>query len=307
MYRFCKYTLITTTLIKVNQDLIKVNEKLEDEMSFDKELSKYIIRGGFNNASLAKMIHTSPQNIGYWRGGTYTPSERKHLIRLACTFKLTQKEANDFLEAANEDAKKKHKHMHRDDFRSVTKIENLYLFVCRYFKSFKLTMEVAIAILISGAVTGILILGLVLLLIFQQFSCCSLSENINLTISSPKNGQSCPHTVYLTGTVKNLPEGKQLWVVKKLNGSYHPDDSVSVENNNWRGVAYIGNRDKGADTGMEFTVLIVLANSEAVIEFRHYLKNAQKLKWAGMPDLYGAEQVGEEITLIRNDAMKQCG
>jgi hypothetical protein len=131
------------------------------------------------------------------------------------------------------------------------------------------------------------------------------SSEFSISILYPQNGQRCPHSVPISGTVTNLPTDKELWVVKEPHrGNYHPDVGPAiVKEEEWRSVAFIGNRGMGADTNLEFLLHIVLASHETGRQFQDYLDIAHKTdSWIGVPTLYDGKIVGS-VKVIRDDSV----
>jgi uncharacterized coiled-coil protein SlyX len=125
----------------------------------------------------------------------------------------------------------------------------------------------------------------------------------SVKITNPKEGASVPHAVTLEGTVENLPTNEELWIVKKIGNSYHPDRGpVFIDGKNWSGTAYVGNNQPGADTGRTFTILIVAASKETEEKYIKYLDEADaKGSYPGIPSLLGGKEL-KRITVIRDDS-----
>jgi hypothetical protein len=128
----------------------------------------------------------------------------------------------------------------------------------------------------------------------------SLQPSVNIT--SPKEGAKVPHAVPLEGTVENLPTNEELWIVKEIGNSYHPDRGpVFIDGKNWSGTAYVGNNQPGVDKGRKFTILIVAASKETGEQYTKYLDGADaKGSYPGIPSLLGGKSI-KSITVIRDD------
>lgn len=125
-----------------------------------------------------------------------------------------------------------------------------------------------------------------------------------VTIESPENGAFVGHAVPMEGTVGGVPNDKEIWIVKQIAPySFHPERGpVFVKNSRWWGTAYVGNNTPNADTGMRFTIHLVLATFEAGKKYNAYINNAYRTgRWCGMDSLFGGE-ILTTVQVVRDDA-----
>jgi hypothetical protein len=127
----------------------------------------------------------------------------------------------------------------------------------------------------------------------------------NVTINNPANQSNVKHQVLLEGTVKELPKenNTELWVVKEVNGRYHPDDGpVIITGEKWKSYAYVGNRTLGSDKGKIFTIHIVEVSPDVGgKEFKKYLDTAERDGWKGIASIYDGK-IKATTRVIRNDS-----
>jgi len=128
--------------------------------------------------------------------------------------------------------------------------------------------------------------------------------NPKVTIDSPINGSRVHHVVPLHGTVEDLPNGTELWVIKEVNiGNYHPDNGPAfISGNKWESTAFVGNSTQGADAGIAFKIHIVEASHETGNKFRNYLGSAHRTgNWSGIGTIYDGKIVAT-IKVTRDDS-----
>jgi len=125
-----------------------------------------------------------------------------------------------------------------------------------------------------------------------------------ITIENPKNGELVGHAVPMEGTVDRVPNDKEIWIVKQIAPyDFHPDRGpVFVKSGRWWGTAYVGNNTPNADTGMRFTIHLVLATFDAGKKYNAYINNAYRTgRWCGMDSLFGGEILAT-VQVVRDDA-----
>ena len=125
----------------------------------------------------------------------------------------------------------------------------------------------------------------------------------SVRIIKPQSGARVPHAVSMTGTVENLPQGLELWVVNEITrGNYHPDRGPAfIVVNTWNSTAYVGERTRGADTGVEFTIHIVMVSHDTGEKFNEYINMAHKTgNWSGISTIYDGRIVAT-VKVIRDD------
>jgi hypothetical protein len=118
-------------------------------------------------------------------------------------------------------------------------------------------------------------------------------------INYPTNGGQVSQVETISGTAQNIQEGKELWIVVKVLGRYHPqDDAVKPDiNGNWSTEACIG---VAGDKGARFDIMAVLADENASALFRDYLDRSKaKNSWEGLEGLPGGATVCDQLSVTR--------
>jgi hypothetical protein len=130
---------------------------------------------------------------------------------------------------------------------------------------------------------------------FQEVQ-LSLAEpdivNPTIVFGSPKDESIQISPVSLTGTSKNLPQGKHFWIVVNPHGSngWWPQTSEIMikPNGKWSGVALLG-----GDKGKKFDIHFILADNQAHNEFNEYLTECtQTKKYPEKPLPSGSNSLG---------------
>lgn len=103
----------------------------------------------------------------------------------------------------------------------------------------------------------------------------------------------------IEGTAKNVPEGKEVWIVIYPHTAvkYYPIKEVSIQNEKWELPAQFG---ESKDTDTEFDIIALLANEQAQDEFTTYLEECEKSKsWPGIDELPEGVEIYDTVTVTR--------
>jgi len=98
-----------------------------------------------------------------------------------------------------------------------------------------------------------------------------------VSINSPIDGSKAGPAIIITGSAKNVPPGRYLWLLVQPEGTtqYHPQPGpISVTaDGSWGATAYLGDNVK--DQGKKFMVIVVMGDSRANSQFQSYLVDVQ--------------------------------
>ena len=129
---------------------------------------------------------------------------------------------------------------------------------------------------------------------------------MNVEIIEPKNGAYTRHELPVEGVYADLPEGVDLWMVTvpETLQNYHPQGvPATLDDGDWRAMAYVGNARPNADPGARVKLLVVGATKEAGEVFRNYIADSvNRQQWLGMGRLPPGTEVITEIEVVRDDA-----
>ena len=122
------------------------------------------------------------------------------------------------------------------------------------------------------------VLAIFLLLVFGSSQLVWGQEVVrnNVTITSPKEGDSVGNRIVVKGT-SEIHDGSQIWVlvhIRLLAGQWWPQPKPIVdENGNWQALAYIG---APQDTGFDFEIVAATFDEQAVAEILRYHDHGNK-------------------------------
>ena len=124
----------------------------------------------------------------------------------------------------------------------------------------------------------------------------------NVSFTSPRGGQFVPIKVTANGTVQNLGQDQELWIVvePQENSRFYPQTGpVVVTSSRWTsGDIFVGNTK---DIGKRFDILAVLADSKAQAEFLAYLSESQRTQsFPGFGDLPPGAAVAARVVVTRS-------
>jgi hypothetical protein len=115
-------------------------------------------------------------------------------------------------------------------------------------------------------------------------------------IAFPLNTVQIQDTV--SGTAKDIPEGKQLWILiyPKNALKYYPHQVDIKNDGSWKFMAQFGQEH---NVGDKYDILAVLADKNASNNFATYINTAADNNWPGMENLLEGTDEITTITVIR--------
>lgn len=115
--------------------------------------------------------------------------------------------------------------------------------------------------------------------------------------TAPVENQTVGARLLVTGWVKEIPAGQQLWIIvtPRQPADYYPQDQAAFvqPGGNWSSLTFIG---ADADSGKAFEILAVLVDSEARAFIVDYLHSGNQ---NGMPGLPPGAKVLDKVSVTR--------
>jgi hypothetical protein len=104
----------------------------------------------------------------------------------------------------------------------------------------------------------------------------------------------------ITGTAKNIPEGKHIWILiyPQEAYKYYPQYPVDIKSDgSWKLPVQFGGEEH---VGYKFDIYAVLADDNAQKEFNKYIEESEKAKsWNGIRVLPEGTSIITKLTVIR--------
>ena len=120
-----------------------------------------------------------------------------------------------------------------------------------------------------------------------------------IEFKNPSEGEEVSGEIIADGTAKNLTTGQQIWMVLFFNSRFYPQNAALVRGNGtWSSATlYVG---VPGDSGRNFDILAVLANSSAEKWFEDYLDKGEKTgSFPGVRSLPNGHKVLSTVTVKR--------
>jgi hypothetical protein len=120
--------------------------------------------------------------------------------------------------------------------------------------------------------------------------------------TKPPNGARAPRKAFVSGTLKNIPAGIDVWLVVEIGTLYHPQGAqLPTDSGSFQASVIIG-RIKD-DHLHEFTVYVLAVTEDISKSFRRYQQGSASFKrWAGVPKPAADSMVLATVKLIRDDS-----
>jgi hypothetical protein len=115
-----------------------------------------------------------------------------------------------------------------------------------------------------------------------------------VTITSPAPATEVPQKQEVTGTAKNIPADKDLWIITRKGTKTHPQSSPTKINadGTWTQTAYVGSPT--GDGGTAWDILVYLVPKAGSATITSYLQEAATTgKYPGMAPPEGSTEVAK--------------
>jgi len=124
----------------------------------------------------------------------------------------------------------------------------------------------------------------------------------SVRITSPTNGSTVDQITLVRGTVSNILNGEELWVIVVPGGvsAYYPQQGpVVITGNEWSASAAVGDTSSH-NHGLGFTLIIALADQNGSAVIRAYLDQVNKTGlYPGIPSLPDGVFPKDQVHVIR--------
>jgi hypothetical protein len=110
------------------------------------------------------------------------------------------------------------------------------------------------------------------------------SDKIQASIVTPRPGSRVPHWSAVVGTLGEVSEYIDIWLVVEVDSTYHPQVRLRRSETNWQSVVAVGREARGLDADHEFQVHVLAVTEDVDEAFQRYLTDEERLrKWQGVP------------------------
>ena len=140
--------------------------------------------------------------------------------------------------------------------------------------------KIAIVLMFIFLIISLILVGIIIMNIL-------IPPPIDIAITDPINGESVDIIHVVRGTAYGIPKDEVMWIVVYCpsTGRYYPQNG-SFESNEvgeWEFKTYIGLKN---DSGLDFEVKVILADSSAQKTLNDYLLTSESMgKWEGINNL----------------------
>ncbi len=128
-------------------------------------------------------------------------------------------------------------------------------------------------------------------------------SSVEVTITSPNEGDKVLNIITVIGTISRIPEGKHLWLFTRPNyTSFWWPESVEIKPNqgNWKGTATLSG-DVTKDNGRKYEIIAAFVNEKDNDFLRDYVKNhSYDHNWVHIQPPSSAEKIAT-VTVTLNE------
>lgn len=128
------------------------------------------------------------------------------------------------------------------------------------------------------------------------------SDRMKAYIALPRERAPVPNKVLLIGTLGDVPDWINVWLVVEGGSKYHPQRRLPKCATAWQESISIGRSQPGCDANCEFPVHVIAVPPDVDEAFERYLSDANKTKtWRGVSRPPGSKILAT-IRIVRDDS-----
>jgi len=128
------------------------------------------------------------------------------------------------------------------------------------------------------------------------------SPKMEAHIIAPATYGQVPRKALILGTLRDVSERIDVWLVVEVGNCYHPQEPLSRNAIGWQATVTIGREKLGADSSCEFPVHVLAVTESVSNAFERYLTDGERRKkWAGVPKPSDSKVLAT-VRVVRDDS-----
>jgi hypothetical protein len=121
-------------------------------------------------------------------------------------------------------------------------------------------------------------------------------------ITAPLRHARVPRQAMILGTLPEVSEWIDVWLVVETGAVYHPQTCLSRGATAWHSTVYLGRSQHGLDANHEFPIHVLAVTEDVSRAFERYLTDARKRgQWSGLPKPPDSKVLAT-LRVIRDDS-----
>lgn len=128
------------------------------------------------------------------------------------------------------------------------------------------------------------------------------SDRMKAHIALPRDRAPVPHRALLIGTLGDVPDWVNVWLVVEAGSKYHPQRRLPKGAVAWQEIISIGRSQTGLDANCEFPIHVIAVPPDVDEAFERYQSDASRTKtWRGVSRPPGSKALAT-IRVLRDDS-----
>jgi hypothetical protein len=128
------------------------------------------------------------------------------------------------------------------------------------------------------------------------------SPKMEAHIIAPAPDDRVPRKALILGTLREVSEWIDVWLVVEVGARYHPQKRLSRDAIAWQATVILGREHAGVDSSSKFPVHVLAVTGSVTSAFERYLTDGQKRKeWSGVPKPPDSKVLAT-VQVVRDDS-----